>query len=37
MQLKIKPMSKLFGCIKGYGGHLYKKLADIGQKILQSI
>jgi hypothetical protein len=26
MNLKVKSISKLFSCIKGYGQHLYKKL-----------
>ncbi len=37
MSLKIPPIPKLFACIKGYGGHLLKKLADTGLKIIATI
>jgi len=37
MNLKVKRISKLFSCIKGYGQYLYKKLEDVGFKIVQTI
>lgn len=30
MNLKVKNISLIFSCIKGYGGYLYKKLVDTG-------
>lgn len=30
MNLKVKNVSKLFNCIKGYGGHLHQKLIETG-------
>ena len=37
MNLKAKRISKLFSCVKGYGQHLYKKLEDVGFKIMKTI
>jgi hypothetical protein len=37
MNLKVKSISKLFSCIKGYGEHLYNKLEDVGYKIMKTI
>jgi hypothetical protein len=30
MSIKVKNISKLFGCLKGYGRHLYSKLLETG-------
>lgn len=37
MNLKVKNISKLFSCIKGYGSHLYKKLVETGEKIIKTV
>ena len=37
MNLKVKNYSRLFSCLKGYGGSLYTKLMETGQKILKTI
>lgn len=37
MGLRLKSISKLFSCIKGYGSHLYKKLSETGEKIVKTI
>lgn len=37
MNLKVKEVTRLFGCMKGYGSHLYEKLLSTGEKILKTI
>lgn len=37
MHLKVKPITKLFACIKEYGNKLYERLSETGLRILKTI